>query len=57
MPDLTTEFVAYLVGLKADAPEAQDVTTLVTLDLPTVVAATDEREDRNTQYAEYFAEA
>lgn len=55
MPDLTTEFVAYRVGLKAANPGALDVTTLITKDIPAVVAATDERDDRNTQYAEYFS--
>ena len=56
MPDLTTDFTAYVDALKDAAPEALDVTTLVTKDIPTVVAATDERDDRNTQYAEYFEE-
>lgn len=39
MPDLTTLYVAYQRTLKAAAPAALDVTTLVAKDLPTVRAA------------------
>ena len=51
MADLTTEWAAYIVALKAAAPTAQDVTTLVANDLPTVRAAVaTELDDANTMY-------
>jgi hypothetical protein len=55
MADLSTLFAAYIVTLKAAAPTAKDVTTLVTKDLPTVIAgAATEVDDRNTLYAVYL---
>lgn len=52
--DLTTLFIGYLVTLKAAAPAAVDVTTLYVKADPVVIAATTEREDKNTQLEEYL---
>lgn len=54
--DLTTNFELYVDALKNANTTALDVTTLIVKDLPTVVAATDERADQNTQYDEYAEE-
>ena len=57
MADLTTEWAAYIVALKAAAPTAQDVTTLVAKDLPTVrasVAGNPQIDDANTMYLAYL---
>jgi hypothetical protein len=51
--DLTTLFVAYCGDLR-DA-NADDLCTLIRDDLATVIAGTNERADRNTQYAEYLS--
>lgn len=56
MADLTTEFKLYIDALKAANVAALDVTTLVRKHEPTVIAATDERADKNTQYLEYGVE-
>lgn len=51
MPDLTTIYVAYQRTLKAAAPTAKDVTTLLAKDLATVRAAhplSTEVDDYNT---------
>jgi hypothetical protein len=56
MADLTTDYTAHIKALKTANVTAKDVTTLLRKDEPTIVAATDERADKNTQYAEYFAE-
>ena len=54
--DLTTEFRDYLVTLKAAAPTAKDVTTLVAKDLATVRAgAPTEVDDANTMYGTYLS--
>jgi hypothetical protein len=53
--DLTTLFVHYYEDLRDDNPLKVDTTTLITKDLPNVVAATTERADRNTQYAEHLS--
>lgn len=58
-PDLTTEFSAYLQTLRdaaaiADPPVDLDVSTVFTKDIPVVVAATEERADRNTQLLEHL---
>ena len=53
MADLTTEFKAYVASLKTANPTAQDVTTLVAKDLPTVrasVAGAAQLDDANTMY-------
>lgn len=57
MSDLTTEFKAYLTALKAAAPTARDVTTLVAKGLPTVrggAAASAQLDDANTMYMAYL---
>lgn len=54
MPDLTTEFVQYIKDLKNANVAAVDVTTLYIKDEPTVIAATVERDDKNTQLLEYL---
>lgn len=46
--DLTTEVVLYLVALKAAAPAALDLTTLVVKDQPTI--RVDDVTDLNTAY-------
>lgn len=53
-PDLTTEFIAYLEALRDANATKVDTNTLVVKDLPTVIAGTTERADRNTQYLEYL---
>lgn len=52
--DLTYMFVRYVEGLRDAHPLAVDSNTLVRDDLPTVIAGTTERADRNTQYAEHL---
>ena len=55
MADLTTEFRDYIVSLKAAAPTAKDVTTLIAKDLATVRAgAPNEVDDANTMYLDYL---
>lgn len=55
MADLTTEFIAYLVTLKAANPTKVDTTTLVSIDLPVVRAgAVAEVDDANTMYERYI---
>jgi len=55
MADLTTEFVAYLVALKAANPTALDVQTLVAKDEATVRAAhPEELDDYNTLYLDHL---
>lgn len=54
MADLTTEFVQYIKDLKNANVTAKDVNTLYIKDQPTVIAATVEREDKNTQLLEYL---
>lgn len=55
--DLTTWFTSiYEPYIKDLSPTAVDMNTLVRDHLPTVIAATDERSDQNTQYDEYFEE-
>lgn len=53
--DLTTLFVGYVEDLRDANPSDVDSNTLVRDDLPTVIAGTVERADRNTQYAEYLS--
>lgn len=51
MPDLTTEFVAYITTLKTANPTAQDVQTLIAKDEVNVRAAhPEELDDYNTLY-------
>ena len=53
--DLTTEWKAYIIALKAAATTARDVTTLVAKDLPTVRASdTTQLDDANTMYQKYL---
>jgi len=57
MADLTTEWKDYIVALKAAAPTAQDVTTLVAKDLPTArahVEGSTQLDDANTMYLKYL---
>ena len=54
MADLTTEFAAYLVDLKAANATKTDSTTLVALDLPTVQADNPDVDDANTMYLTYL---
>ena len=54
--DLTTMFTAHLLALKNANVTRTDTTTLLRKNEPTVVAATDERADKNTQYFEYLLE-
>lgn len=54
--DLTTLFVHYCEDLRDAATLAQrDLPVLVRNDLPTVVATTNSKDDRNTTYAEYLS--
>jgi hypothetical protein len=58
MADLTTEFAAYIRTLKAAAPTAPDVSTLVAKDLTVVRAAhplPTEVDDLNTLYEIHLA--
>ena len=55
--DNTTRWRDYIVSLKTANTTALDVQTLVRKDEPTVVAATDDRSDKNSQYFEYFTES
>jgi hypothetical protein len=51
MADLNSKWRAYIIALKAAATTAQDVTTLVAKDRPTIVAAAPtEVDDANTLY-------
>lgn len=52
--DLTTVFSRYVEALHDTAIVASDSDTLVAKDVPTMVAGTTERADRNTQYNEYL---
>jgi len=53
--DLNQAFTKYIwVTLPPAAPATVDVTTLYTKAIPTVVGATVERDDKNTQLAEYL---
>lgn len=54
--DITTNWADHRTVLKEASAAALDVTTLFSNDYATVIAATDERADRNTQYQEYFVE-
>jgi hypothetical protein len=57
MADLTTEWAAYIVTLKAANTTAKDVTTLVAKDLPTVrgsVPGAANLDDANTMYLTYL---
>lgn len=54
--DLTTNWTQHKGVLKDANTSALDVTTLFSVDYPDIVAATDERADRNTQFFEYTLE-
>jgi hypothetical protein len=55
LPDLTTEFKAYITTLKTAAPSALDVNTLIVKHLPTVRAgAPTQVDDANTMYSVYI---
>lgn len=52
--DLTTLFTAYVNGLQ-NSNGYEDADTLIANDLATVIAAVDQDDDRNTQYALYLS--
>jgi len=53
--DLTTEWKAYIIALKAASITALDVNTLIIKDLPTVRASdTTQLDDANTMYQKYL---
>lgn len=57
MPDLNSKWKTYIATLKAAAPTAQDVTTLVAKDLPTArasVGGAANLDDANTMYERYL---
>jgi hypothetical protein len=54
--DLTTMMTAHLEALRDANALRTDTTSLFRANEPTIVAATDERADKNTQYFEYFKE-
>ena len=53
-PDLTTEYIAYIVALKTANTTKLDVNTLIVKDRPNVIAGTLERADENTMLMEYL---
>jgi hypothetical protein len=53
--DLTTLFAGYVDDLKDANATRTDSTTLVEKDRPTVVGATNSKDDLNTAYAEYLS--